>query len=588
MKNRSIIFLIPLLIAMSACQNSFLDTADPRTLNSDNFPSTMEHLDLMLNGIYANQHSFGLFGHNMLSKNSYCFDHTQDQGWTAFQFWNDLNQNNAQPNNEFMNETWRDAWKGVQRSNALISGLATYREKFASANDEPELKLIEGQAYYIRAWHYFYLISFWGEDFIINGQGGEKLGVPLITEVASELDQTQLPRASVRQIWDLIIADLKRSETLLEGVTWSGNDRNRVDMWAVKSFLGKAYAFSDDWANAEITLKSVIDGSGKSLAPFDVYNAMFNGKNEFNSESIYELNLNVDRNTWGAWGDQSTGSSIGMVISPCFMNNSGGADASGWSNVFPHDKTLERFGFKEPVVNLIPNPAFDSNSPASIDNQPEIPDPAYVARSRDLRATQQVDPRLYVGTLQPYLDSMTVDGRVRPIVPFKDVPTTFQAWSFRKYVNLEGNEYSVNVNNGSNVYWLRLADVYLLYAEALIRNGKSGEGLEYINKIKRRAYGLPSDVAAPGIDYTSLTDQTNATDPVLQNDPLKYERWAELYGEGHWWFDVRRWKIGAQEATYYQSVRGGPIQFTDTDYAQPIPQSEIEANSSMVQNPGYN
>lgn len=588
MKKLTILLLLPLLIGAYGCRDSFLDTVDPKTLNSANFPSTMEHLNLMLNGVYANQHSFGLFGHNMLSKNIYCFDHTQDQGWIAFQFWNDLNQNNTQPNNEFMNETWRDTWRGVQRSNALLDGLASYRAQYATADQEDDLNAMEGEAHFLRAWHYYYLLSFWGEDFITGGQGGEKLGVPLITEVAANIGETQVPRATVRQGWDLVINDLKRAETLLAGKTWTGNDRKRADIWAVKGFLGKVYALTDDWSNARTTLGEVVTQSGKSLVPFETYRNMFNGENEFNSESIYELTLNVDRNTWGAWGDQSMGSSIGMIISPCFMNNSGGADASGWSNVFPHDKTLERFGFKEPIVNLVPNPDYDANAPTSIDNLPQIPDPAYIARARQIRADKSVDPRLFVGTLQPYVDSMTVDGRVRPIVPFKDVPATFQAWSFRKYVNLKGNEYAVNVNNGSNIYWLRLADVYLLYAEALIRSGDQAQGLEYINKIKRRAYGLPPEVAAPGVDYVSLSDATPASDPVLRNDPLKYERWAELYGEGHWWFDVRRWKIGGQEAAYYQAVRGGAIQWTDTDYAQPIPQTEMDANNTMRQNPGYN
>lgn len=151
---------------------------------------------------------------------------------------------------------------------------------------------------------------------------------------------------------------------------------------------------------------------------------------------------------------------------------------------------------------------------------------------------------------------------------------------------ISGTETEINMANGSNFYWLRLADVYLLYAETLMNNGDNSTALEYINKVKRRAYGYPIDAPSP-VDYTSLTDKTMASDPVLMNDPLKYERWAELFGEGHWWFDVRRWQIGAQEADYYERVRGGTIQWESTDYAQPIPILEINANVQMEQNPGY-
>ena len=568
MKNKLIILLLATLTGLAACKEDFIETTDPNSLTTSTFPTTKDHLNLMLNGLYANQHAFGLFGHNLPGKNLYSFDHTQDMSWIAFQYWNDQHQNNTKPNNVFMEETWRDTWKGVQRSNALLAGLETFRQQSARPDDAADLQLIEGQARFLRAWFYYYLINFWGESFITNGGGGDRLGVPIITGVANELAITQQPRATVRQVWDFIISDLQAAETLLGNKTGSGNDQYRAGIWSVKGFLGKAYVYTQEWTNARTYLKDVVDNSGKSLLTFDTYKDMFNGKNEFNTESIVEINFNVDRTGWGAWGDQSTGSGTGMIIGPCFVNDKGGTDGSGWSNVFPHDKNLTRFGFNEPV------PTDKTN-------------PAYLTRSRLLKATKQVDPRLWVACLQPYADSMTADGKQRAIAPYKDVPATFHAWSFRKYVNLEGTEYAVNVNNGSNFHWLRLADVYLLYAEALSQSGDNATALEYINKVKRRAYSLPVN-AVSAVDYKNLTDATESSDPVLRADPLKYERWAELFGEGSWWFDVCRWKIGAQEANYYQAVRGGAINWSDgRSYAQPIPQSEIEANSQMRQNPGY-
>src|SRR3712207_6347738 len=140
------------------------------------------------------------------------------------------------------------------------------------------------------------------------------------------------------------------------------------------------------------------------------------------------------------------------------------------------------------------------------------------------------------------------------------------------------------MNNPSNFYWLRLADVYLLYAESLANTGDNAQALEYINKVKRRAYSYPVEGTSP-VDYQTLTDKTEATDPVLGNDPLKYERWAEFFGEGNWWFDVRRWQIGDKEANYYQRVRGGAIEWAPTDYAQPIPVQELNANTKITQNP---
>jgi hypothetical protein len=166
----------------------------------------------------------------------------------------------------------------------------------------------------------------------------------------------------------------------------------------------------------------------------------------------------------------------------------------------------------------------------------------------------------------------------------------------RKYSPIDYNENTINSDKW-DYYLLRLADVYLLYAEACINTGDNTDGLEYLNKVKRRAYSLPVNTPS-AIDYKSLTDKTPAAnpldpDPVLGNNPLYYERWAELFNEGSWWFDVCRWKIGDSEAAYFGSALNctQPLSTTFTDsrsYQWPIPLSEINTNSKIVQNPGYN
>jgi hypothetical protein len=275
--------------------------------------------------------------------------------------------------------------------------------------------------------------------------------------------------------------------------------------------------------------------------------------------------------------DQSMGSSIGMVIAPTYVSDNGGQAASAWSNVFPHAKNIARFGFNEGHYFK------PGTTSANISNV----DPAYITRSLEAKKKQTVDPRLWVACYQPYVDSMIVSGKKRPISHYLDVTEMdMEAWSFRKFTNPTGTEAEINMSSGANFPWLRLADVYLLYAETLTHSGDNAGALEYINKVKRRAYGLPVN-APSAMDYKSLTDLTKASDAVLKNDPLKYERWAELFGEGHWWLDVRRWQLGDKEAAYYQRIRGGAIQWDPTDYAQPIPINEITSNVNMRQNPGY-
>ncbi|MCF0051802.1 RagB/SusD family nutrient uptake outer membrane protein [Dyadobacter sp. LJ53] len=568
------LMLFVVLTAMASCSEDFVNVVNPGALAPSQYPASVSDLEQLLTGVYATQHASGLYGHTMLAKNLFLWDHTTDLSWQGTPTWIQMGQNNSQPNDSFLYDTWRELWRGVQRSNALLAGIETYRQK--APQDGAAIDQIKGQALFLRAWYYFYLTSIWGEGFNAGTEGG-KMGVPIITEVAIGLDQTQVPRKTVKESWDFIISDLKTAETLLAGVNWTGaTDKYKVSGWAVKGFLGKIYAYQADWANAKTYLADVITKSGKSLTTFDVYKDMFNGKNEFTSESLFELNLNVDMTSRGG-DDQSMGSSLGMVIAPTYVADNGGQAASAWSNVFPHAKNIARFGFAEGHYF---KPGTTSANIANVD-------PAYITRSLDARKKQTVDPRLWVACYQPYVDSMIVSGKKRPISHYLDVSETdMEAWSFRKFTNPLGTEAEINMANGANIPWLRLADIYLLYAETLSHSGDNAMALEYINKVKRRAYGLPVN-APSAIDYKSLTGLTKASDAVLKNDPLKYERWAELFGEGHWWLDVRRWQIGDKEAAYYQRIRGGTIQWEATDYAQPIPINEVTANVNMKQNAGY-
>ena len=148
--------------------------------------------------------------------------------------------------------------------------------------------------------------------------------------------------------------------------------------------------------------------------------------------------------------------------------------------------------------------------------------------------------------------------------------------------------YGWNESSNCNFYIIRMADIYLLYAELMAETAPA-TALEYINKVHRRAYGYAPETACP-YDYTSLTDRTRAyfeSDP-LAHDPLRYERWAELFGEGQWWFDLRRYRSGASEAAYYEKTSHGAITWKgDESYVQPIPQLELERNKNMHQSTGY-
>jgi hypothetical protein len=272
---------------------------------------------------------------------------------------------------------------------------------------------------------------------------------------------------------------------------------------------------------------------------------------------------------------------------------------SGWGNDYVHDVNIRRFGFTGGPTPLFErNLDFNSSEAIAIDNYPfRLSDPNYKQNSLDLR--ELADPRLTVCAVQPWVDT-GVDEQGRPTHFGRHAPNCGiehrdkLSWMHKKFINLKGVEtgsptgFGTSYTSESNIPVIRLADIYLLYAEVMHNLGQDGVALEYVNKVHRRAHGKdPNDTS---FGYSSLTDQTKtvAPDDELANDVIKYERWAELFGEGQWWWDVRRWQIGKEEAQTYKKVRLGDVIFRGNSYyVQPIPQQEMDRNKGMVQSEGY-
>jgi hypothetical protein len=593
------------LILLAGCKKSPVNTGFTNQYSSNGYPATVTDLQTVLVSCYANLRDQGLFGFHFLPKALSNSMHTVNSEYNGDPGWNEMAANYLSVGNEYPSETWAALYTGIKNCNVTIYAAGTLTKSDPSV-DQATVNLILGQAYCLRGWYYMELECLYGEAYMQAGNvNGDKMGVPLYTAVPQNLAQTQVARSTVAATWALIESDEKQAATLLKGQVWGTADLARCTEWAAKGLLGKAYIYTQDWADAKTTLIDIINNSGKSLMPYATYHDAFNGDNKFNSESLLELY--VDQNSEGGYGIYSgaaNSSTInGLIWAPRTFADGDGTEGStmalGYPNEFVHDQNVVRFGFPLPTLyNLVANPKYTGSNPSYL-NPAQIMDPNYHAQALQVRANQTCDPRLFVNTLEPWVDSVQFDGVNWALVSKPDVyayQTNHYGFSMRKYSPIDYNENTINSDKW-DYYLLRLADVYLLYAEACINTGDNTDGLEYLNKVKRRAYSLPVNTPS-AIDYKSLTDKTPAAnpldpDPVLGNNPLYYERWAELFNEGSWWFDVCRWKIGDSEAAYFGSALNctQPLSTTFTDsrsYQWPIPLSEINTNSKIVQNPGYN
>lgn len=144
-------------------------------------------------------------------------------------------------------------------------------------------------------------------------------------------------------------------------------------------------------------------------------------------------------------------------------------------------------------------------------------------------------------------------------------------------LNADGTVSSTSDYMNNDFPLIRLADVYLMYAEAVLRGGaggNTGTSLTYINKIRERAYGNTSgDVASSDINL----------------DFILGERARELYWEASRRTDLIRFGKFSN-STYVWDWKGNVISGAATDSHLdlfPIPASDRSVNTNLVQNPGY-
>lgn len=586
-------------------------TKDPGLLSPTNaystasYPATVNDLNSILASSYSALRDPGLLGFNLLPKGLSNATHVANSAYSGDQSWNEMAANNLTIGNARSSDAWTALYTGIKNCNVTIAGGKFYNSTNAKPTDAPNVNAILGQAYFLRAYYYLMLECLFGESYLkANGTNGDKMGVPLYTSVPTSLASTQVARSSVKDVWTLIESDLKQAATLLKGKVWTGNDIGRVTEWSAKALLGKAYVYTEDWATAKPVLLDVIQNSGKSLMPYAKYQNAFNGNsaNEFNEESLFELNVDPDpQGGYGIYSASANATTInGLIWSPFVLGGNGtevSAFPLGYGNEFLHDQNVRRFGYPLGTqYTLVSNPSYKASVGPRYNNPQLIIDPVYKQAALAVRTNKTADPRLFVNGVQPWIDSLKFDGdNYAPAAKpnFYAGNVNVFGWGVKKYSPITYNE-NVGLGKGVadawNYYLLRLADVYLLYAEASARSGDNATALDYLNRVKRRAYGYSTTATSP-VDYKSLTDQTAAiNDPVLGKNPLYYERWAELFNEGSWWFDVCRWRLGPSEAAYYQTAINvaAPLAFDEAKaYSWPIPISEINANGQIKGNPGY-
>lgn len=148
----------------------------------------------------------------------------------------------------------------------------------------------------------------------------------------------------------------------------------------------------------------------------------------------------------------------------------------------------------------------------------------------------------------------------------------------RKYIDpaIPG-DYSNAYRQDWDYLLLRYADVLLMYAEAKNElNGPDASIYATINQVRAR----------PGVNMPPVDQSKYNTQSSLRNY-IRLERMVEFPLEGLRYFDLKRWKIAHTLLPTIDDADGKKLVFEQRQYLWPFPQSELDVNNKLVQNPGY-
>ncbi|REA64349.1 RagB/SusD family nutrient uptake outer membrane protein [Dyadobacter luteus] len=346
--------------------------------------------------------------------------------------------------------------------------------------------------------------------------------VPKVDKQLSVQEAYALGRVPTEEIYDFIVQDLTFAEANLP-VTYANNDKGRVTQAGAKGLLAKVY----------MTMAGYPLKKGASYYAFAEAKALeVINSPQYSLVSDYKALFSVT--------NKNSSESLFEVQ----YKKGGTGTGSPWSNSF-----APRFSNKE-VVLVGDKSGFNAPTPSMS------------------AAYETGDPRKAISMSDGYVSD---PGGAR--VNEKYV---------KKYYDVS---FSVSPDNDNNWIELRLADVYLLYSEALVRQGKQYQtALLYLNKIRQRARNTPG--AAPGTlaDYTSF-----ATDEAFLL-AIEKERRVELAFENHRWFDLVRTERAQTVMSQEQKEQNGfdPALWNNNMLLFPIPLQVIQSNPEKIkQNPGY-
>lgn len=589
------IFLFALvLLSLNACSDDFLEINDPNNPTSSTFYSSISNAQNAMNGVYAGFTSglslyFGeIFYILMYSTGEAMYIHPESR-------YTDFNNYNYSSTNTLIAGYYEEWYNIVRRANDVIHGLRKMEQSgdYKGA-DLTQLKYMLGQCYFLRGLAYSNLVRSFGQRMPSNPDYTPDLpGVIIADSVITTRKQMYKERSSCGEVYDYIIKDFQRAESMLPS-SWPAEEAGKATKGSAQAYLGETYVYLQKWDSAQIAFDKILANPQYSLVPNFAHN--FDYKYINNSESIFEVGFNNMLIGYGygtyiyrflalqSWGtSQVRSETVDKFSSSVVINAQTLAAALKAKNTVIG---IVQKGYVDELIrvsNSFIGQSFDNkeaylNAISSLTSISFYKTDGITYQSgvkAFLNAVSPKDPRLSVTVFTPKEDSIVVFNPSSK--SWKKVLFDYSSYGIRKYipdsVNVDAAQAAGMGNDGymsQNFRIMRLDDVYLYYAEVMHHLNRDDVAKEYLNKIVRRANGLP--INTPSAVDLSPSDIMKA---------IINQTYLEMCLEGKIWFHYRRWNIANQEWSKYGYKE-------NKNECLPIPQSEFDSNSGIkTQNIGY-
>ena len=473
---------------------------------------------------------------------------------------------------KFAHGIWNHAWYCIRKCNLGLQNI----DKFVTGSAE-EKKLIEGQLYFFRAWWHEEMMEYFG-------------GMPYVDTFLGDNAEQRLPRLTYQECADKAAADFRKAADLLPinwdktsaGAATQGKNDLRINKIMALGYLGKTYL----WAASPLMKNGAQTGASKNGKTYDydqeyakkaaeafgeLLSLVETGQTqyalaEFKYSDIYNHERSADANSCFSdiFYTKKQNWKMPGTVEAIFRGPSADFNGSNWNTskvfgpkvqkVVAHDNVIH-----QPTANLVEAYGMANGEPIYLVENGQYVlnpksgfDPTHPFKNRDPRFYHDIvfDGFKYLnGTPGQYADlqycQLYTGGNMRPVAN-----ASRTGYFIQKLVPHTCNEVDKDYDWGAAFHcylpYMRLADIYLMYAEACAAfGGATGKSSNFGKTAEDAINTLRDRCGAGHVAPEFVADSHKFMDEVRR------EREVELSFEGFRFCDLQRWLL-LTEAPYNQ------------------------------------